>query len=253
MDLVQRLRQIRAAVAHEIDPASRSGNQTLMETAVKARDALNDMLVAAGDEETAQILEKHYSLDEMSAMSAVSDYSGVGCPNCGPDADVEGDHVEIIESGAQQEVACGKCDKVWINRYRFDGVDGAYRQGDAENYGHELILDLHQCDIGTFTRKSIGEYFDELCEVIGMQAEDRHFWDDEGLLPEHCQTNPKTCGVSAVQFILTSTIVVHTLTKLNAVYVNIFSCKDFDEDAANRFTIQWFRARQHHSTSVARR
>ncbi len=124
---------------------------------------------------------------------------------------------------------------------------------NTENYGHELILDLHQCDAGTFTRQSIGDYFDELCELIGMQAEDRHFWDDEGLPTECCQTNPKTCGVSAVQFILTSTIVVHTLTKLKAVYVNIFSCKDFDEDAAKRFTVQWFCAGRHHSTSVARR
>lgn len=123
----------------------------------------------------------------------------------------------------------------------------------CDDYGLELILDLHQCDANTFTRQSIGDYFDGLCELIGMQAEDRHFWDDEGLPPECCQTNPKTCGVSAVQFILTSTIVVHTLTKLKAVYVNIFSCKDFDKDAAKRFTVQWFRAGRHHSTSVARR
>lgn len=122
-----------------------------------------------------------------------------------------------------------------------------------DDYGRELILDLHQCDTATFTRQSIGDYFDELCELIEMEAEDRHFWDDEGLPPELCQTNPKTTGVSAVQFILTSTIVVHTLTKLKAAYVNIFSCKDFDEDAAKQFTIQWFRAKQHHSTSVARR
>lgn len=123
---------------------------------------------------------------------------------------------------------------------------------NTENYGHELILDLHQCDAGTFTRQSIGDYFDKLCELIRMQAEDRYFWDDEGLPPEHCQTDPKTCGVSAVQFILTSTIVVHTLPKLKAVYVNIFSCKDFDEGAAKQFTVQWFRAGRYHSTSVAR-
>lgn len=127
-------------------------------------------------------------------------------------------------------------------------------QTDTEtDYGMELVLDLHECDVGTFTRESIGDYFDELCELIGMQAEDRHFWDDEGLPPEQCQTNPKTSGVSAVQFILTSTIVVHTLTKLKAAYINVFSCKRFDEDAAERFTTAWFRAGRCHSTSVARR
>lgn len=112
-----------------------------------------------------------------------------------------------------------------------------------ESYGQELILDLSNCDVETFTRESIGNYFDQLCELIDMEAEDRYFWDDEGLPPEQCQTNPKTCGVSAVQFILTSTIVVHSLTKLGKVFINIFSCKDFDVDEARKFTIRWFKSK----------
>lgn len=107
-------------------------------------------------------------------------------------------------------------------------------------YGIELIMDLKYCDISTFTRESIGKYFDELCELIDMQQGDRHFWDDEGLPPEECQTDPKTCGVSAVQFILTSTVVIHTLTKLRKAYVNIFSCKKFDVMEAQLFTEKWF-------------
>lgn len=122
-----------------------------------------------------------------------------------------------------------------------------------EPYGKELILDLSDCDVETFTRESIGNYFDRLCELIDMQAEDRYFWDDEGLPPEQCQTNPKTCGVSAVQFILTSTIVVHSLTKLRKVYINIFSCKDFDVGAARDFTISWFGARVYNDTTVIRK
>lgn len=122
----------------------------------------------------------------------------------------------------------------------------------GEPYGKELILDLSDCDIETFTRESIGSYFDELCELIDMQAEDRHFWDDEGLLPEQCQTDPKTCGVSAVQFILTSTIVVHSLTKLGKVYINIFSCKDFDSRKASEFTVEWFGANVHSDSVVVR-
>lgn len=122
----------------------------------------------------------------------------------------------------------------------------------AEPYGKELILDLHDCNVETFTRESIGNYFDELCELIDMQAQNRHFWDDEGLSPEECQTNPKTCGVSAVQFILTSTIVVHSLTKLGRVYVNIFSCKDFNIKDAREFTIKWFGARIYRDTTVVR-
>jgi len=45
-----------------------------------------------------------------------------------------------------------------------------------------------------------------------------------------------------VQFILTSSIVIHTLDQLRAVYVNIFSCKDFDPKTAEKFTVEWFGA-----------
>ena len=119
-------------------------------------------------------------------------------------------------------------------------------------YGLELIMDLKGCDISTFTRESIGRYFDELCKLIDMQQGDRHFWDDEGVPPEECQTDPKTCGVSAVQFILTSTVVVHTLTKLGDVYVNIFSCKEFDIDEAEDFTVRWFGAEDCIATPIER-
>jgi len=119
-------------------------------------------------------------------------------------------------------------------------------------YGLELIMDLKGCDISTFTRESIGKYFDELCKLINMEQGDRHFWDDEGLPPEECQTNPKTCGVSAVQFILTSTVVVHTLTKLGDVYVNIFSCKEFNINNAEDFTKSWFKAKTCHSNTIGR-
>ncbi len=123
----------------------------------------------------------------------------------------------------------------------------------TEPYGKELILDLGDCNVRTFTRESIGNYFDNLCNLIDMQAEDRHFWDDEGLPPEQCQTNPKTCGVSAVQFILTSTIVVHSLIKLGKVYVNIFSCKDFDIAEARQFTIDWFEAEEYSDVCITRK
>ncbi len=125
--------------------------------------------------------------------------------------------------------------------------------GMEEVYGQELILDLSMCDISTFNRESIGNYFDALCELIDMEAQDRHFWDDEGVPEEECQTDPKTTGVSAVQFILTSTIVLHSLTKLGKVYINIFSCKDFDTEQACMFTVEWFSSMKFRQHVVARR
>ena len=111
-----------------------------------------------------------------------------------------------------------------------------------DTYGYELILDFHECDISTFNRKSLDSFFTELCDLIDMERCEVHFWDDVGVLPEDQQTLPHTKGTSAVCFILTSTIVVHTLDLLKAVYVNIFSCKDFDPKAAEDFSKKWFRA-----------
>jgi len=108
-------------------------------------------------------------------------------------------------------------------------------------YGKELILDLHHCDSGRFTRKNIRNYFSKLCELIDMERCKLSWWDDYGLPPEECQTEPHLKGTSAVQFILTSNITIHTLDLLNNAYINIFSCKDFDADAAMEFSADWFK------------
>lgn len=112
----------------------------------------------------------------------------------------------------------------------------------VNQYGIELILDMHGCDVSKFTRASITEYFECLCELIDMKREDLHFWDDIGLSDEEKQTSPHTQGTSAVQFILTSSIVIHTLDQLRAVYINIFSCKAYDPHVAEKFSVEWFGA-----------
>ena len=113
---------------------------------------------------------------------------------------------------------------------------------ETEPYGYELVLDLHDCNPEKFNRADIDRYFTELCRRISMEKCQVHFWDDVDVPPEERQTSPLTKGTSAVCFILTSTIVVHTLDLLSAVYVNIFSCKAFDPKVATEFTKEWFEA-----------
>lgn len=122
-----------------------------------------------------------------------------------------------------------------------------------EPYGQELILDMHECDARKFTRSSIEEFCVKLCELIDMERCDLIFWDDVGVSEEEQQTDPKTKGTSAVQFILTSTIVIHTLDLMSAAYINIFSCKEFDTDAAARFTADWFGSTDWTANVVTRR
>lgn len=119
-------------------------------------------------------------------------------------------------------------------------------------YGFELIMDLHDCDVSTFNRTSLKNYFSNLCEAIDMERCELHFWDDFGVPLTERQTSPHTKGTSAVQFILTSTIVIHTLDLLKAVYINIFSCKSFDRQVAEELTKEWFGARECRSHFIER-
>jgi S-adenosylmethionine/arginine decarboxylase-like enzyme len=119
-------------------------------------------------------------------------------------------------------------------------------------YGCELVLDLHKCDPSTFTRESLDRFFSDLCDLIEMEKCVVHFWDDVGVPEEEQQTLPHTKGTSAVCFILTSSIVIHTLDILEAVYLNIFSCKPFDPDIATAFAKKWFCARDANPSFLTR-
>ncbi len=119
-------------------------------------------------------------------------------------------------------------------------------------YGKELILDLHDCNPEMFNRISLDLFFKVLCEAINMTQCERYFWDDNGVPEEERQTSPHTQGTSAIQFILTSNITIHTLDQLGAVYINIFSCKDFDSDHAAQIAKDWFNGKVVTKLEVAR-
>ncbi len=120
-------------------------------------------------------------------------------------------------------------------------------------YGFELIMDLHGCDVSTFNRESLDGYFEKLCDAIEMRREDLHFWDYDGVPEEEIPYDqPHLVGTSAVQFIQTSNIVIHTLDLLGAVYVNIFSCKEYDKEIAEKLTREWFGAKECRTNSIER-
>ncbi len=122
-----------------------------------------------------------------------------------------------------------------------------------KSYGKELILDLHGCDASTFNRESIREFFKELCTLIDMERGKLYWWDDYGVPQEEQETEPHMKGTSAVQFIRTSTITIHTLDLMNNVYLNIFSCKDFDSNIAKEFSEEWFRGKIANSHVIERK
>lgn len=110
-------------------------------------------------------------------------------------------------------------------------------------YGKELILDLHECRVETFNRRSIRAFFRGLCELLEMERGPLHWWDDYWTLPWRRETEPHIKGTTAIQFIRTSDIRIHALDLQRAVRLNIFSCKDFDADLATLFSVHSFGGR----------
>lgn len=118
-------------------------------------------------------------------------------------------------------------------------------------YGKELILDLHNCNTKRFNLSGIGSFLNLLCDEIEMNPCEIHFWyyeDDKEYqkAPNHLK------GISAIQFITTSNITIHTLDVLKKVFINIFSCKNFDTEKATKFCEKLFEGEVVKSTIIDR-
>jgi S-adenosylmethionine decarboxylase len=126
---------------------------------------------------------------------------------------------------------------------------------DEIMYGPELILDLHGCDITKFNRKSLRDFGRALCKVIGMTPHKFRSepWDDDGVAPEECQVSPVKKGYTAIQFLMESSILIHSLELTKSAYINIFSCNDFDRNKAKQFAKKWFGAKQITSRLIIRK
>ncbi len=119
-------------------------------------------------------------------------------------------------------------------------------------YGKELILDVHECDTTKFNRKSLKAYFVRLCKLIDMEPCKLIWWDDHGVPQDEQQTEPHLKGTTAIQFIMTSNITIHTLDLMGNVYVNIFSCKYFNSNLAKKYTVSFFGGKLAQSLTIDR-
>ena len=108
-------------------------------------------------------------------------------------------------------------------------------KNDSNPYGVELIIDLHECDLdGLVNKEKLTEFFVTLCEKIDMKRHgDPLLWEDYSDLP-HLN------GVSAMQFIETSTIVAHFDELGNRAFIDVFSCKRYNPQKVAVFCKKYF-------------
>ncbi len=109
----------------------------------------------------------------------------------------------------------------------------------ADIFGWELLLDLYDCDLETISsRETIRRFAVEVCEQLQM----KRF--GEPLIEHFGHEKPMTSGYSLVQLIETSAIVGHFSEFKRSVYLDLFSCKEFDADAVTQFTQKFFGAQR---------
>ena len=107
-------------------------------------------------------------------------------------------------------------------------------------FGKEYILDLHGCS--GITEEMLKGYVYKLCEIIDMEryGECQIIWFG----------NPPVEGYSLLQFITTSSITGHFTEE--AAYINVFSCKEFDIEIVEKFTKEWFNAKDVNARLIER-
>lgn len=95
-------------------------------------------------------------------------------------------------------------------------------------YGYECIIDVKKCS--NINRESLKNLIIQLCKLIKMRRYGKcnivYFGKD------------RFRGFSIMQFITTSSIVGHFTDR--EAYINIFSCKKFNENEVVNFVKNWF-------------
>jgi S-adenosylmethionine decarboxylase len=114
-------------------------------------------------------------------------------------------------------------------------------------FGYELILDLYDCDLKVLaSKKMLTEYVNKLCELIKMEKYKKTMLEYFGANKKH------TKGYSLLQFIETSSITGHFSEHWRIAYINIFSCKAFKPEKAERFTKAFFKSSKVKSRFIKR-
>ena len=113
-------------------------------------------------------------------------------------------------------------------------------------WGILTSLDLFECNPDFLrSEEKIRKYIIELCEHIDM----KRFGDP---MIVNFGADPRVAGYSLVQLIETSCISGHFANENNSIYIDIFSCKWYDQEFVEEFTKNFFEAKSVKSYVILR-
>jgi len=120
----------------------------------------------------------------------------------------------------------------------FDGLSDAQLMNyfvDKKPWGMELLINLYGCDVPLLSDKEyIRQFIIDLCDFIKMKRYGEPVIERFG--------EGHLFGISAMQLIMTSSIIMHCAENTGDIYIDIFSCREFPPKATVEFCIEYFKA-----------
>ncbi len=106
-------------------------------------------------------------------------------------------------------------------------------------WGYELILDCDECHVPSIqNRDNVYNWIKHLVCAIDMEPiGEPHIEYTAGDFTDKA-------GFTAIQIIVTSSIVAHFIDSTGELYLNVFSCKEFDSDVVIKSVEDAFMAKK---------
>jgi len=101
-------------------------------------------------------------------------------------------------------------------------------------FGWHVSIDLGSCNPNIKSMDGLIDYAKKMCAILDMVAF------GEPIIVYFGTASPITAGYSLVQLVETSAIMGHFSDHYNSAHIDIFSCKEYDEHEAVRFTTEYF-------------
>src|SRR3989344_3348803 len=119
-------------------------------------------------------------------------------------------------------------------------ISRAEYEATKDAWGLYTSIDVFGCDKGILSeRAAIYDYTVKICDLLGV----KRFGEPQLILFGGDPPDPKIYGWSMAQMIETSHISGHFIQAPRHAYVDLFSCKYYDPDAAIRFTVEFFQGK----------
>lgn len=122
--------------------------------------------------------------------------------------------------------------KPWTKPIEVDDVPGKPIAGKPKHWGYHLLLDISDCNHDIDDPKKVESFIADLVKALKMKT-----IGDPMVVKVEGEDGR---GVTAVQIITTSTITFHGDNDKWSVYLDVFSCKEFEPETAIGLVKQYF-------------